>query len=145
LRNLSVLGLGLGLAGAILDFVSGTLILKDSMTAAPMMPSTFNQAALAWALVLYSLAAILAITGILGVTSAGMGRMRRIGNLMLLYGVVMIGIGGLMYGGYAPTMGGLLLSSVGMLTVGILMIANGALMSRSTTMRPMMRPTTMKM
>jgi CHASE2 domain-containing sensor protein len=103
--------------------------------AEPMMTAAVDQTAQAWAIVLYSLGAILAITGILGATSAGMRRMKRIGSLMLLYGIVMIGVGALMYGGYAPTMGNLVLSSAGMLAVGVLMILNGALMSRSDVMR----------
>ena len=117
-----------------MDFAAGTAILQSSMMPAPMMTTAVSQAALAWAVVLYSLGAILVVTGILGVSSAGMRRMRGIGSLMLLYGIVMIGVGALMFGGYAPTMGNLVLSSAGMLVVGVLMILNGGMMCRSSPM-----------
>ena len=50
---------------------------------------------------------------------------------MVVYGVVMLFIGALMYLGYTATMEGATFSGVGMLAVGLLMVVNGALMSRS--------------
>lgn len=129
MRNLAILGLVLSLAGAVLDLASGTAMLRGSV----MGTAASDRAVLAWAVVLYSLAALLVVSGILGASSAGMRRMRMVGALMLIYGFVMVAIGALMYGGYAPMMGDQLLSSSGMLAVGCLMVVNGALMARSGT------------
>lgn len=80
-----------------------------------------------WTVGLYVLGGVVVLTGVLGITSIGMRWMETVGGLMLAYGAIMIVIGWLMYP--IPMMVGATVSSIGMLAVGILMIASGTFMS----------------
>lgn len=134
-------GLVLGLFGAALDFASGFLFLSQSMTNdMGMLVSQYNQRAIEWSVVLFSLGFLLIVTSLLSVSSFGMKRMRILGGLMTVYGGAMFVIGSLMYSGLTPIMTGELLSSAGMFVVGALMIINGALMmsKQSQEMMPRM-------
>lgn len=114
-------GVVLGLAGATLDFYSGYQLTTQS----GMMGSGQS-----WGVGLFLLGVVLAVTALVSL-SPGSLRMKDLGALMVVYGVVMLFIGALMYLGYTATMEGATFSGVGMLAVGLLMVVNGALMSRS--------------
>ena len=116
-------GVVLGLAGATLDFYSGYQLTTQS----GMMGSGQS-----WGVGLFLLGVVLAVTALVSL-SPGSLRMKDLGALMVVYGVVMLFIGALMYLGYTATMEGATFSGVGMLAVGLLMVVNGALMSRSPT------------
>ncbi len=96
-----------------------------------MLVSNYNQSAVEWSVVLFSLGISLIATSILSVSSFGMRRMGTFVGLMAAYGGVMFVIGSLMYSGMTPMVTGQLYSSVGMLVAGALMIINGALMMRA--------------
>ncbi|MFQ6011982.1 MAG: hypothetical protein ACE5KG_07400 [Nitrososphaerales archaeon] len=128
--NLAVIGFILSLVGAILDFSSGTLIFQgpSSMSmGGEMSMQPMISAGVAWPILLYSLGAILLATGLLGLTKIGKERMRLFGGLMVLYGIVMLVIGGAMIAGVTLMMSGII-SGVAMLFIGAAMIGNGSLM-----------------
>ncbi len=131
--NLAVIGFVLGLVGAILDFSAATLIFRgpSSMSmGGEMGMQTMVNASVFWPILLYSLGAILIATGLLGVTKIGMGRMRLFGGLMILYGIVMLAVGGSMIFGVTLMMSGMI-SGIAMLFIGSAMIGNGVLMVRN--------------
>ncbi len=133
---LPMVSLVLSVIGAVLNLVSGTSIL--AMASVPiagnmgMMPP--GSGITMWALLLYGLGGLLIVTGVLGVTHVGMSRMRTFGGIMVVYGVVMLIIGGSMFMGITPVMQGAI-SSMGMLLVGLAMIVNGTLMATRPKMR----------
>jgi len=131
LKRMAALGLVLSLLGALLDFASGTAVLRGLSM---MEPMSLQQTAIPWTISLYSLGIVLVITGLLGVSSVGLIRMRTMGFLMLLYGITMVGVGALMYEGYTPMMANTALLGLGMMGVGIVMLVNGVLMARRTDM-----------
>lgn len=136
--TLAVVGLVLSVIGAALDFTSGTLILQTPSimpVASGMGMAPMNTGAITWGLLLYGLGGPLIVTGVLGVTRVGMGRMHIFGGLMVIYGIIMLLIGGSMFMGVTPMMEGALFSSVGMFAVGLGMMVNGLLMA---TRREMM-------
>ncbi len=122
-------GVALSFAGAALDFTSGSLI-SVSQSGLDMM-HTETTSGLVWTIVLYSLGALLALTGILSLTSLGMKRMQTFGGFMVAYGVVMLGLGGLMFS--IQLMQSPILLGGGMLIVGALMILNASVMLRGRT------------
>ncbi|HZW84855.1 MAG TPA: hypothetical protein VFE91_03000 [Nitrososphaerales archaeon] len=126
-----VLGVVLGLAGALLDFYSGYLILTQSGMGG-MLGGTVT--GLAWGVGISVLGVMLLVTAVASTMPVGRQRMKAFGGMMLLYGFVMLLIGASMYSGVTPMMTGATTSGVGMLAVGALMIANGAMMSRSRAM-----------
>jgi hypothetical protein len=121
-------GFALGVVGAVLDFYVGYLILQGSSTNDMGMVVIQSGSALAWGVGLFILGGLLILTALASVTSLGTGRGKSFGALMVVYGVVMLAIGGFMYSGFAPMMGGALLSSLGMILLGALMVLNGAVM-----------------
>ena len=137
----SLVGLVLSLAGAVLDFLSGYLILgNQSMTTTNdmgMAVTQHNAGALPWGLALLVLGALLVATGVLGASSLGLRRMTMFGGAMAIYGMIMLGVGYLMYSGMAPLMQGSMASSLAMFLIGAAMIANGALMAQRPRTRMM--------
>jgi len=133
-KSLLLFGACLGIAGALLDFYSGSSFLSMSMSSTTMMGVTtthYNAAAQAWGTFLVILGIVLALTAVLSITSLGMMRMPLFGALMMGYGVVMLSIGGLMFSGFTPMMQdqtSTLISSFGMFGVGALMLVNGSVM-----------------
>ncbi len=130
--NLAVIGFVLSLIGAILDFSAGTLIVRGSSSMSmggEMGMEAMGAAAVFWPILLYSLGVILIVTGLLGITKIGMGRMRLFGGLMILDGFLMLAIGGSMIIGVTLMMSGII-SGIVMLFVGSAMIGNGALMAK---------------
>lgn len=128
---LFLFGTALGVVGALLDFSTGYYVLSQSYGVMDSMGTMvgYDPAGVAWGVGLLLLGLVLTATV---VASAFRSRLRMTteGKLMAVYGAAMIFIGASMYLGFAPMMGGSSLSGFAMLGVGILMIANGALMSR---------------
>ncbi len=143
MNSLARNGLILGLVGALVDFVSGYFFLSQSMVVTNdmgMVVSNYNQYAVEWSAVLFAIGALLVITSLFGLSSIGMGKMKVLGGLMILYGIIMFFIGLVMYSGMTPMMDGSLYSSIAMFVVGVLMILNGALMSKhSRKVMPLMQ------
>ncbi|MEK0326072.1 MAG: hypothetical protein QQN63_10250 [Nitrosopumilus sp.] len=128
--NLAVIGFVLSLVGAILDFSAGTLIVRgpSSMSmGGEMGMQTMVNASVFWPILLYSLGVILIVTGLLGITKIAIGRMGLFGGLMILYGIMMLAIGGSMIVGVTLMMSGMI-SGTAMLFIGAAMIGNGTLM-----------------
>ena len=128
--NLAVIGFVLSLVGAILDFSAGTLIVRGSSTMSmggEMGMQTMVNASVFWPILLYSLGVILIVTGLLGITKIAIGRMGLFGGLMILYGIMMLAIGGSMIVGVTLMMSGMI-SGTAMLFIGAAMIGNGTLM-----------------
>lgn len=132
-------GLGLAIAGAILDFYSGSIFFSISVsTTSTMMGATtihHSVAAEGWGIFLVALGVLLVLTAVLNlIASFGMKHMALFGILMMGYGAVMLVVGALMYFGVTPMMSQqyyiVLVSSFGMFAIGALMVVNGALMVR---------------
>ena len=81
-----------------------------------------------------ALGVVLAATAPAAVLRFSAGRMADFGALMVVYGLVMLFIGGAMYAGLTSMTQVTLFPSSGMFVVGVLMVANGALMRRSPLM-----------
>jgi hypothetical protein len=128
---LGIVGVFLAVAGALLDFYSGYLILAQSaMTTNDigMVIPQYAPSALGWGAGILVLGVVLLVTALAIVTSFGMGRMKTLGALMALYGILMLFIGVSMYWGVTPMMQRAALPGLGMLVVGALMVFNGAVM-----------------
>jgi hypothetical protein len=120
------------------DFGSGTIMLQSAMvTSNSMMGNTINISAVVWGLLLYGLATLLIITGVLGTTRVVEGRMLVFGSLMTIYGIIMLVIGSTMFVGITPMMQDIFASTLTMFAVGLGMILNGMIMMISSS------PTTM--
>jgi hypothetical protein len=124
-------GLVLGLVGALLDFYSAYLL----YTANPMVlneqgMAVQSGAGVVWGFGIAALGVVLAVTVVGAVLTKGLDRMKDFGALMVVYGVVMLFVGGYMLTGLGPMMQGTLFPGIGMLVVGALMILNGGLMAR---------------
>lgn len=129
----TLLGSVLGLVGAGIDFISGYLILANSMVTTNNMGvsmTAFSPGAVAWGIGLVSLGVVLVLSALALVSSIGMNRMGPFGALMIVYGVVMLFIGSAMYAGFGFMMNGSVVSGLAMLVVGTLMIINGVFMRR---------------
>lgn len=136
LNALGILGVFLAVAGSLLDFYSGYLILAQPITMTNDMGMVISQYApyvLGWGAGILALGVVLLVTALALVMSFGMGRMKILGALMALYGVLMLFIGISMYWGVTPMMQRATLPGLGMLVVGALMVFNGAAMRRPRT------------
>ena len=123
----ALFGLLLGFAGALLDFYSGYLLLaQQGMSSAPEV----------WGAGILCLGAVLAVTALASVYPPWMGMMAEFGSLMIVYGLVMLFIGGSMLSGFISMMQGGTLSGIGMIVVGAFMLANGGWMRRAPSMQP---------
>ena len=136
MNAITVSGIILSAAGAVLDFFAGYLLFSQSNTTTMVMGVTmshYNSDGLVWGVGISLLGVVLVLTEIVSLSSAGMGRMKIFGFLMMGYGVVMLVIGTAMYSGITPMMNYSALSSAGMYAAGALMMVNGALMLRNTS------------
>ena len=119
MRGVAYTGVLLSFVGAALDVASGYTL--TSMTADPMTGGGPSTASMVF---LYGLGTALAVAGLAMVLPGASGRMRLLGLVMEVFGVVMA-----LTSTFVPGMNGAL--SDGMLIVGALMILNGALMQRT--------------
>jgi len=82
------------------------------------------------ALGLFVLGAIVILTAAVSIMSVRRGRPKLLSGSMVAYGIVMLLVGGSMAGGLVAMMS-TPLYGYAMIVVGILMIANGSIMSRA--------------
>jgi len=127
----AALGVVFGFAGALLDFYSAYLLLTGSAGMTGMQMTTQSGSGFTWGIGVAALGLLLAATALAAVLRFGAGRMADFGILMVVYGLVMLFIGGAMYAGLTSMTQGTLFPASGMFVVGVLMVANGALMLRS--------------
>jgi hypothetical protein len=124
----SAAGFILSMLGGLLDFASGSLLLINRMG------GYLGLSSVGWGLGLFVLGGMVVLTGVESVTMAGMRFKNIISALMIVYGLAMLFVGWAMSSGTSLLMGGASLNGYAMVAVGVLMIANGALMTRSPTM-----------
>ena len=123
----ALLGLALALAGAALDFYSSYEILSYPAMAADAMGTPSGTV---WGVGLAVLGVLLVATAAAGLSPLGAGRMALFGSIMAVYGAVMLLVGAAMGAGISPAMQTASVTGLGMLAVGALMVANGAVMLR---------------
>ena len=133
----ALLGLALALAGAALDFYSSYEILSyPAMAADAMWMAEGTLSGTVWGVGLAVLGVLLVATAAAGLSSLGAGRMARFGVAMAVYGAVMLLVGAAMGAGISPAMQTASITGLGMLAVGALMVANGAMMLRKGSTPP---------
>ena len=127
-----IAGIILGSVGALLDFYSGYLLISGpGMQAAMTGAAQSNAVGLIWGVGVSSLGVVVAASTIAVALPAWAHLRRDLGALMAVYGAAMLFFGGAMYLGATPMMQGGLLSGLGMLAVGALMLINSVSMRRS--------------
>ncbi len=137
-NRFNAVALFLSVVGAAVDFGSGTIMLQSAMVSSKsMMGNAIDIGAVVWGLLLYGLATLLIITGVLGTTRVADGRMPVFGGLMTIYGVVMLVIGSLMFIGVTPVMHDIFASTLAMFAVGLSMLLNGMIMTIGSQSIPM--------
>lgn len=140
-RRLNAVALFLSIVGAAVDFSSGTIMLQNAMVSSSksMMGNTIDTGAVVWGLLLYGLATILVITGVLGTTRVADGKIPVFGGLMFVYGAVMLVIGSVMFIGVTPVMQDIIASTLAMFAVGLSMLLNGMVMTIGSRSMPVKR------
>ena len=123
-------GLIIGLLGGVLDFASGAGLLLGGVQHTTMGNTSVSPQNEVLALGLFVLGAIVIITAVVSVMSVGRRQPKLISGSMVAYGIVMLLIGGSMVGGLV-TMMSTPLYGYAMIIVGIFMIVNGSIMSRT--------------
>lgn len=101
------------------------------MTSMGLSTMHYDYPAILWGVLILLLGASLAVITALGTSKFEATTMFPFGTLMIFYGIIMILLGSLMYARVISTMmneSSILVSSLGMLILGVLMLANGALM-----------------
>ena len=132
---MGIVGVALGLGGAVLDWYSGyILIANSSMTPGGMGVAQSSGPGLVWGVGVVALGLVLAVTAAVMALRAEAVSMGDAGALMVVYGLVMLFIGASMYLGLTSMMQGTYFPALGMVALGGLMVANGALMRRSSIM-----------
>lgn len=121
----SNVGFILGLAGGALDFISGTSIFAGSMPGGSVMASPMGLPNIVWVDGLYILGGAVLVTAFLSMSTFAVS-MTLSRALMVTYGVVMLIVGWAMSSGTALMMTPVF--GYAMVVVGVLMVANGALM-----------------
>jgi hypothetical protein len=114
----------IGVIGGVIDLVAGLALLQPSemMPAQPMSASS----SLSWVgYFLVALGVIVLLTGLYLFKAHMMSNSTIIGALMLLYGLIMLGLGVGMLGQVFSVMQGSTLSGAVMILMGILMLYSG--------------------
>ena len=130
----SLVGLVLGLVGALLDFYSAYQALSYQSGTAPgsVMPMVQNPPPeIVWGVAMAALGAAVLVTALAGVSRLGVGHMSAFGSLMAAYGALMLIIGAAMILGATPMVQSASFAGLAMLAVGTLMTINGVLMFQS--------------
>jgi hypothetical protein len=119
--------LGISIVAALLDFISGSIILQNTSMSesnngmmqqpAPSMLGDW------WIAFLFGLGVLIVATGSLYFTRFGMKNMRTLGFIMILYGAIMIGTGAVMISGMSGIM-----SPSQSIVLGFLMLIAAVLM-----------------
>ncbi len=127
--RISSVALFLSIIGAAVDFSSGTIMLQNAMvTSKNVIGNVISIDGVVWGLLLYGLATLLTMTGVLGITRIGEGRMRIFGGLTSFYGVVMLIVGSAMFAGFTPIIQDIFAPTLAMFAVGLGMLLNGMIM-----------------
>ncbi len=129
----SATGLVIGLVGGFLDLASGAGLLLAGMQQGTMGGIGVSYRDGLLALGLFWLGAIVIVTAVVSTMSAGRGHPKLLAGLMVVYGILMLLIGGSMAGGMVGMMS-TPYYGYGMIVVGILMLVNGSTMSRARMM-----------
>jgi hypothetical protein len=127
---MALVGLALGLAGAVLDFYSSYEIMSYPAATMGMALGVAVSGAI-WMAGLVALGVLLVATAVASFSSFGASRMALFGGMMVVYGVVMLLVGATMDAGISPAMQTASFTGLGMLVVGAAMVANGSMMLRS--------------
>lgn len=131
-----IFGVLLGFAGALLDFYSAySLLTAEPVGAAEGMGMGAAGTGYFWGVGTGFLGAVLLVTSLAALVTRDHGRMRGFGALMVVYGAAMLFIGGSMAMGLEQMAPGTSVPGYGMLLVGVLMVANGAVMMRGKMIR----------
>ncbi len=104
-----------------------------------MMGNAIDIGAVVWGLLLYGLATILVITGVLGTTRVADGKIPIFGGLMFIYGAVMLVIGSVTFIGITPVMQDIVAPTLAMFAVGLSMLLNGMVMTIGSRSMPVKR------
>ena len=108
----------IGLVGGLVDLIAGVALVRPTM----MMD---NGSSIALGYFLLLLGAVVLATGLYSLTSHMMRRGRLIGQLMLVYGLIMLILGTAMWARLFPMMQGSFLSGAVMLATGAAMLYSG--------------------
>ena len=133
-----LVGVVLGVLGAALDFYSAYRLAAPEISTMGGMPA-YSSSGTAWGVGLAALGVLLLVTAAAGASSLGEGRMGLFGGLMVAFGSIMLLVGAAMGLGVSPSMQTAAFAGLGMLAVGVLMVANGSVMLRAEG-RGMPRP-----
>jgi hypothetical protein len=120
-------GFILGLIGGLLDFASASLLLVGQSGSSMMNPVSVYE----WAALLVLLGVAVIVTSILSVVTLGLRFVKVFSLLMIVYGILMMFIGGAMTAGFIMASDVSSIYSYGMVIVGAAMAVNGILMSRN--------------
>jgi hypothetical protein len=123
-------GFIIGIVGGVIDLASGTSLLLNGTQTGPMGETTLTPQNEAVALGLYVLGIIVIASAAMLIVAAGRRHSNFLSGLMVVYGIVMLLIGGAMAGGLISMMN-TSLYGYAMLVIGLLMILSGSLMSRT--------------
>jgi hypothetical protein len=126
----SARGLVVGLVGGVLDFASGTALFLGGAQEVMMGNTGVTRQNELLALGLFLLGAVVITTAVVSVMSLGKRHPKLLSGLMVVYGIVMLLVGGSMAGGLFSVMS-TPLYGYAMIIVGILMTVNGSSMSRT--------------
>ncbi|MHB8566497.1 MAG: hypothetical protein ACYC7D_09800 [Nitrososphaerales archaeon] len=129
IHSVTIIGFFLSIAGAILDFTSGSPMIQSQTMYNTMgfVMSTYNPQYLV--VPLNVLGILVLATGIISITPIGKGRMGLFGGVMVALGVIMVLIGVDMYSSAGMAFPTMELLGTGMLLVGVLMAINGIAMA----------------
>jgi hypothetical protein len=117
----------IGVVGGLVDIIVGAVILGQPMEMQPMM--TFGPASWLGSFLL-ALGVIVLLSGLYVLTVRMMRGRGAFGWLMILYGIVMLALGGGMLGQILPMMQGSAISGTVMIIIGLAMLYSGYDMAR---------------
>jgi uncharacterized membrane protein HdeD (DUF308 family) len=117
----------IGVVGGLVDIIVGVVLVQQPMEMQPMME--FNLAS--WVgYFLLALGIIVLLSGMYVLSARMMRRRGAFGWLMILYGIIMLAIGGGMLGRLFPMMQGFAISGTVMIVIGLAMLYSGYDMTR---------------
>lgn len=117
----------IGVVGGVVDIIVGAVSLQQPMEMQPMMelsPSSWI------GYFLLGLGIIVLLSGLYVLTSRMMKGRSTFGWLMILYGIIMLALGGGMLGQILPMMQGSAISGTVMIVIGLAMLYSGYDMAR---------------
>jgi hypothetical protein len=117
----------IGVVGGLVDIIVGAVFLQQPMEMQPM--TSFGPTS--WiGYFLLTLGVIVLLSGLYVLTARMMRGRGAFGSLMILYGIVMLALGGGMLGQILPMMQGSAISGTVMILIGLAMLYSGHDMTR---------------